>query len=229
MRARPLAPAHRMHDMASTFETVMGSLYGANIWDGFVPSLQPAKIQGWNGRHPSLARLTSLPGSGIVVDVGVWKGQSTLTMAKAMKDNGIDGVVIAVDTFLGSSEHWANEKGLFTRQQGRPDLYDTFLSNVVAAGLQTQVIPLPQTSTTAALILKKLGIEPAIIHIDAAHEYNEVLRDLEHWWEVLPKGGTIIGDDYDIHWPGVVQAADEFAARMGVRLVAEHPKFILGK
>jgi hypothetical protein len=43
-----------------------------------------------------------------------------------MKDAGLDGCVIAVDTFLGSAEHWDPAGNLFTRHHGLPDIYGTF-------------------------------------------------------------------------------------------------------
>lgn len=156
--------------MPSVARFVMQTLYGENIWEDF--ALRPAseEVQGWNGNHSSLQRLTSEHGGKVVVDVGVWKGQSTITLANAMKLSGIDGCVVAVDTFLGSPEHWSRLGGLFSRRNGRPDLYETFLANVHAAGLTDYVVPLPQTSVTAAAVLRHFGIRPEIVHVDAAHE-----------------------------------------------------------
>lgn len=207
----------------------MQTLYGENIWEDF--ALWPAseEVQGWNGNHSALQRLTSEHGGRVVVDVGVWKGQSTITLANAMKLSGIDGCVIAVDTFLGSPEHWSRLGGLFSRRNGRPDLYETFLANVHAAGLTDYVVPLPQTSVIAAAVLRHFNIRPQIVHVDAAHEYADVLRDVEDYWGLLAPGGFLIGDDYDQGWPGVVQAAGEFSARMRCPLQVEPPKWILQK
>jgi hypothetical protein len=215
--------------MVGCHRALMEQLYGTDVWQGFVPLLTEPEVQGWNGDHPSLSRLVSLPGPKIVVDVGVWKGQSTLNMARAMKKLGIDGTVIAVDTFLGSPEHWNWKPALFRRNHALPDLYSTFMSNVVNSELTDYVIPMPQTSTTAAIILKMAGVSPNIVHVDAAHEYREVLRDIEDYWDILQSGGYIIGDDYHLAWPGVVQAAGEFSARVCRPLTIETPKFIIQK
>lgn len=207
---------------------IMTRLYGGDIWTGFSPSHE-GDGQGWNGNHPTLSRLTSTPGSKIVVDVGVWKGQSTITLASAMKRNNIDGVVIAVDTFLGSPEHWSGDHALFRRKAGRPDLYDIFMSNVHAAGLQDYIIPMPQTSSTACKVLAALNIHPNIVHIDASHEYREAIQDMSDYWEILETDGFLIGDDYHWTWPGIIQAAGEFSARKRKPLVVEIPKFIIQK
>jgi hypothetical protein len=215
--------------MTAIFDIIMHKLYGHNIWHGFSPQPTEENVQGWNGTHPSLSRLTSLPGSKIIVDVGVWKGQSTITMANALKDNHIDGVIIAVDTFLGSAEHWSSDLQLFERINGLPNIYNIFTSNVHKAELTDYIIPMAQTSSTAAKILDSYGIRPNIEHVDAAHEYREAIQDISDYWNILDNNGYIIGDDFDITWPGVVQAADEFSAKVRKPLTIEPPKFIIQK
>ena len=103
--------------MPELHRSVMRKLYGRDVWEGFRPARPPqGGVQGWNGDHPALAQLACLAPQQIVVDVGVWKGQSTITMAAAMKRAQLDGCVIAVDTFLGSVEHWGAP--LFARSHG---------------------------------------------------------------------------------------------------------------
>lgn len=213
--------------MPALQKMVIDRLYGTDPWQGFVPD-EAAVLQGWNGDHDSLARLMTTPGSKLVVDVGVWKGQSTIHMARSMRDAGIDGCVVAVDTFLGSPEHW-NDTRLFKRHCGMPDLYRTFMSNVFAAGVQDYVVPMPQTSITAAMIIARAGLSPSVAHVDAAHEYREVLRDAQEYWSILAPGGYLIGDDYDLSWAGVVRAAGEFSAQVCRPLTIEPPKWILRK
>ena len=59
----------------------------------------------------------------VVIDVGVWKGGSTIYLAELLRANGVAGMVISVDTFLGSLEHWNRNSELFTtvyRRNGMP-------------------------------------------------------------------------------------------------------------
>jgi hypothetical protein len=88
---------------------------------------------------------------------------------------------------------------------------------------------MPQTSSTAAAILRRMEIQPAVIHVDAAHEYREVMNDLVDYWSILQDGGYLIGDDYAETWPGIVKAAGEFSATVGKPLSVEPPKFIIKK
>jgi hypothetical protein len=210
---------------------IMERLYGRDIWEGFLAGSANPGVQGWNGNHPALPRLLSgsfLHKRAIVVDVGVWKGQSTIAFAANMKRQMIDGCVIAVDTFLGSSEHWGGAE-LFHRVNGLPDLYRTFLNNVWHAGVIDYVVPLPQTTLIAAQILRNAGVLPHVVHIDASHEYEDALQDAEKYWELLAPGGYLVGDDYLEQWPGVVRAADDFSVKVGCPLVVEPPKWILQK
>jgi hypothetical protein len=90
-------------------------------------------------------------------------------------------------------------------------------------------VPFAQTSTTAALLLTRLRVQAGLIHIDASHEQEDVLRDARVYWEVLAPGGFLIGDDYNQDWPGVMKAADAFVAEKAVPLKLSPPKWIVRK
>jgi len=215
--------------MTERFESVVRTLYGHNIWENYSPTVAE-DAQGWNGDHPALNQLVAMNDNQVVIDVGVWKGMSTLAMAASMKKAGVNGCVISVDTFLGSQEHWTTgDDGLFARHNGMPNLYQIFMSNVCHFGLTDYVVPLPQTSVSAAAIMKRLGVSATVVHIDAAHEYEEVLRDAQEYWDLLVPGGYLVGDDYHVTWPGVVQAAGEFSAAKNAPLTIYAPKWILQK
>ncbi|MDQ1081080.1 class I SAM-dependent methyltransferase [Pseudoroseomonas cervicalis] len=206
-------------------------LYGEDPYAGYQAELPP-DLQGWNSTHPTLARLVQEGRPRIIMDVGVWKGASVEFFCRSLDKVGGEGAVIAIDTFLGSPEHWNRERPdrIFESlrlRHGLPGLYWQFLSNMVHRGLQGRVVPLAQTSENAAVILRRLNIKADLIHIDAAHEYEPVLRDARLFWGLLNKGGVLVGDDFP--WPGVAKAAQDFAAEIGQELVVESPKWILRK
>lgn len=211
-------------------ETVMRAIYGDDIWRHFTPSAaRSAEVEGWNGRHPALARAAASVPNGIFVDVGVWKGQSSIFLAECLRDGGRDGCVISVDTFLGSTEFWIESPYMLARRAGRPGIYEIFLDNVHYAGLSDYVVPLPKTSIAASKLLGFLGLRAGLIHIDASHEHDDVMADIEAYWPLLAAGGTMIGDDYDPAWPGVVSAANLFSARIGLPLAVDDRKWIIIK
>jgi hypothetical protein len=178
-------------------------------------------LQGWHSDHVYLTRAIEQVRPTIVVEVGVWKGASVVTLAKAVQRLKLDAVVIAIDTWLGSSEHYLWEKFIpdLDFQFGYPRLYHKFAANIVKEGLAELVVPLPLDSINAFQLLKARGIRPDVLHIDAGHDYHSVMADLKAWWPQLMPGGVLIGDDYfkkpiigQGKWPEVRAAFDEFFA-----------------
>ena len=91
------------------------------------------------------------------------------------------------------------------------------------AGLQSYVIPFPSPSRMARDFLKQRGARAELVHIDAAHEYDDVKEDIRLWWEIVKDGGVMLGDDFQSGWSGVVRAACEHAERIGVPIERFHP------
>lgn len=191
---------------------------GADPFAGFPADHVAPDMQGWKSDHPFLAETVAQLRPRIIVEVGIWKGMSVLTLAAALRDRGIDGVVVAVDTWLGSAEHWTNPEWRVSLglRHGYPTLQQTFMRNVIEAGLQEFVVPLPLDSLSAATLFERVGIAPEVIHIDGSHEFAPVRMDLEAWWPILARGGVLIGDDYYAvaeardAWPGVRRAFNTF-------------------
>ncbi len=211
--------------MTQARDEVMFRLYGRDIWEGFEP-LEVENCWGWNGDHSEALKLPMQN----VVDVGVWLGQSTIVFASALKDRGINGVVVAVDTFLGSPELWMTfDQTPIGRKHGMPNLYWHFLSHVAKAGLQDYVVPMPQTSSCAAILLKAVPLSPDLVYLDAAHDYKSVLRDCEDYFDLLAPGGHLVGDDYLDAFPGVVQAVSGFSEQVQRTYNVVCPKWVMQK
>jgi predicted O-methyltransferase YrrM len=211
--------------------------FGREPFAGFAHGDYPRDLQGWHSQHPYLARAIAEVRPRIVVEVGVWKGASVVTMAKEMQRLGLDGAVIAIDTWLGSAEHY-KEKFIADMdfEFGYPRLYRKFLANIGHEGLTDYVVPLPLDSINAFQLLKMRGVRPDVLHIDAGHDYASVMADLKAWWPELTPGGILIGDDYfkswigKAKWPEVRQAFDEFfAANTHTVFENEDGKCLVGK
>ena len=170
-------------------------------------------LQGWNSQHAYLADAIAVLRPRIIVEIGVWKGGSTVFMANELKKLDLGPVVIAVDTWLGSSEHWTGPSHVdLSMMNGRPNLYFKFLSNVVQSGVADYVLPLPMDWLNAAEVMKTMGIAPDLVHLDGGHDYHSVTAALCAWWPVLAAGGMLIGDDYYTGgtWITVRRAFDDF-------------------
>lgn len=152
-----------------------------------------------------------------IFEVGTWKGLSALTMCNVAKRCNIPVHLVCIDTWLGAPEFWTwgqqdPTRGLSLRcKNGYPQVYYTFLRNVVDHQHQDAVIPFPISSNEAVEVLTYHGICADIIYVDAAHEYAAVKNDLQRFWSRLETGGVMLGDDYTEQWPGVIQAVDEFS------------------
>jgi predicted O-methyltransferase YrrM len=216
----------------STRQNILDQLFfGRDPLKDFPKGRFPTDLQGWHSQHAYLTRAIDEVRPKIVVEVGVWKGASVVTMAKEIARLKLDAVVIAIDTWLGSSEHYLWEKFIpdLDFEFGYPRLYHKFAANICNEGLQDQVVPLPLDSINGFQLLKAKGIRPDVLHIDAGHDYLSVMADLKAWWPELKAGGALVGDDYFKKpligagkWPEVRQAFDEFFA------TTPHTKFESG-
>lgn len=195
-------------------QTMVGKLWrGSDPFRGLPGNLFEFDLQGWNSQHPYLSESIAELRPKVILEIGVWKGGSTVFMANELKKHALSSVVIAVDTWLGSSEHWMGQSNSdLSFLNGRPALYYKFLSNVIHAKVADYVVPLPIDSLNAAEILRIAGVRPELIHLDGGHDYESVMADLRVWWSVLAPGGVLIGDDYYSNgvWPTVRQAFDDF-------------------
>ena len=191
-----------------------------SVWAGLEPFLGAGDLarvdtQGWASDHVYLTQAINEVMPQVVVEVGVWKGGSVMTMARRIQELKLDAAVIAVDTWLGAWDHWIQNEwfGHLRFEDGYPTLYRTFSANIVAAELTEIVMPLPLDSINAANVLKSRGVIADILHIDGGHDYEAVMSDLSHWWALLRPGGILIGDDYHASgnvWPDVRRAFHTF-------------------
>lgn len=67
-------------------------------------------------------------------------------------------------------------------------------------------------------------IRPQFVYVDASHEEQDVLADLETWWNVLAPEGMLAGHDHDADHPGVVRAVERFASERGLTVRLTHEK-----
>ena len=124
--------------------------------------------------------------NGSVVEIGSWKGKSTIWIAKAVSENV---PFYAIDPHIGSSEH---------QTDGPIWTFEEFKQNIARAGVQNKITPFVQTSEEARMSINEpLGF----LFIDGAHEYEFVKKDFELWGPLLRESCWIAFHDYQ--WPGV--------------------------
>ena len=146
-------------------------------------------IQGWMTREElgflyTLA--TRLPDEASVVEVGNWKGRSTIAICEGLRSKRAPRLY-AVDTFLG-------DEGM--RQRHRDEIlqgaiYNEFLGNTSEYPF---VHVLRLDSVRASRTVEDRSID--WVFIDAEHTYEQVSADITAWFPKLRPGGIISGHDF---------------------------------
>lgn len=130
-----------------------------------------------------MAAARAAPGD-VLVEVGIYKGRSVAYLAE--RTAGKEVRIIGVDNFCMADE-------TETRANLKP------YSHVEIVSASGQV---------AARSWDRK--RPAFVFLDALHDYESVLADIDSWLPLVRPGGVIAGHDYSsADWPGVVQAVQE--------------------
>jgi hypothetical protein len=140
-----------------------------------------------------------------IVEVGSWFGRSTSYMGSLLKESNKNIKFYSVDTWEGSDEEPHHKIISELKSQGKT-LFDEYLNNLKDCGVIDYVIPIKSTSIDAAKQFGDNSID--FLHIDASHDYDNVLADIIAWYPKVKPGGLITGDDYI--WGGVKKAVDEY-------------------
>jgi predicted O-methyltransferase YrrM len=156
------------------------------------------------------------PDNSTFVEVGSWMGQSTCYMGEQIKNSNKNIKFYAVDTWEGSDED-AHKEALNRLKTQNFTLFDAFKYNLEQCGVSNYVIPLQTTSIEAAKQFEDNSLD--FVHIDASHDYENVLADIIAWYPKVKPGGFITGDDYVISWNGVIQAVNEYFTGKSVVLL----------
>jgi len=184
-----------------TYAEVLEKIHcGINPYDGFETVKWPNDWHGWDSCHHWFRELTDQIRPRIVVEVGTYKGGSARHVAEGLKERGMDSVVIAVDTWLGDRILWTfpEHRPSLKITHGRPEIYNTFMSNTIVSGLKDYIIPLPMDSASACKYLQQLCVQSEMIYIDGSHEGGCAYRDIIGYFDnVLLHGGVLIVDDYE--------------------------------
>jgi predicted O-methyltransferase YrrM len=145
----------------------------ANDTEGWVAGVEGALLY-------CLAKKSSA--SGVIVEIGSWKGRSTVFLANGSKA-GPQVRVYAIDPHEGN--------GGDQRLTVIPT-FDEFKKNIANAQAENIVIPIVKTSKEAANVFQ----EPcALIFVDGSHEPDSVKQDFALWYPKLIEGGIIAFHD----------------------------------
>lgn len=221
----------RVYNMYNEY---MNKLYGENIYNGVNILDMSLDLSGCGGLS-MFDTLFEKYCPKIVIEVGCWKGKTTTYLAKLLKNNCTNGVVFAVDTWLGSSEHYLSLREDSTwgihkyMKHGKSNLYDQFLFNIIHEKVNDIIIPIVNTSTVAFELLLKAGVKADLIFIDADHGEDECYKDMCMYWELLNSGGILCGDDFSVGWYTVICAVNKFKKEYNTGLTIYGNKWLIVK
>ena len=117
-------------------------------------------------------------GRGAIVEIGSWKGRSTVWLAAGAREAGRR--IYAIDPHRGS------------REDPAANTLAEFLGNIRRAGVEDAVEPLVMTSAEAAAHVDG-GIE--LLFVDGDHSLEGARRDAELWLPRLVPGGVLMMHD----------------------------------
>ena len=141
-----------------------------------------------------------------IVEIGSWSGRS----ARAFADN-TPGLVFCVDTWADNAYGSAPAE-----MTCHPDwLWNEFHKNV---GNLNHVTAWRMTSLECAAKFADQGFTFDLIFIDAGHNYEDLIADINAWRPLLEPGGVLCGHDYytSLHHPGVMRAVNELIPKFRV-------------
>ena len=152
--------------------------------------------------EPELAFLQALalalPDAPTVVELGSWKGRSTVAFCEALETR--DAQVFAVDMFSGDIAHAA----AFNQAE-----LDTFRANTAGFDFLEPIVG--NTADTAG---RFPDASVDLVFIDADHSYDAVRRDIRSWHGKLKPGALMAGHDWG--WITVSVAVREAFGSVGV-------------
>ncbi|MFN2607213.1 MAG: class I SAM-dependent methyltransferase [Acidimicrobiales bacterium] len=152
--------------------------------------LYTGRIDGWRYRQ-DLALLYLLardvPGPGVTVEVGSFKGLATVALATGVRHGGHEPVH-TVDPHTGDRQD-LEARGL----EALPSEQE-FRRNIREAGVDHLVTGYTMTSDELAACWP--GHPVRVLFIDGWHGYDAVASDIRNWVPLLTADGVVVVDDY---------------------------------
>ena len=148
------------------------------------------------------------------VEVGSWRGRSAAYMAVEIVNSQKKIHFDCVDTFDGSEEHLDPNSIWYVPElvEDKDYIFKEFHKNIEPVRMVVNA-----HRTTSLEGSKKYENESLdFVFIDAAHDYENVLLDIQNWFPKVKKGGVIAGHDITYH--EVQRAVSEYSLENGIEI-----------
>jgi O-antigen/teichoic acid export membrane protein/predicted O-methyltransferase YrrM len=173
------------------------------------------QIQGWLSDSEAdqlfkLARYSTPACQPVVVELGSWKGKSSVMLAAGLVGKERPRLY-CIDPF-GCDEKPEYQKKYYDpliAADNQP-VEEVFKQNVKSYGVDSIAIPLKGYSFDFG----NTWLEPIdLLFIDANHEFDAVSRDFKTWQGLVKSGGVIAIHDANGAWPGPTRVVAQMAER----------------
>lgn len=165
-------------------------------------------LEGWfDANHQQhVKKLLQKVNPKIIVDIGVWKGLTTVFFGI---NSDSKTKIYAIDLFGTKPVSVPDNVFVAHSEIGR-----TFISNIKYFKIGDKVVPVPLDSLFA---VKHLDIIPDFVYIDGDHSDDNVYKNIIAWSKRLSADGIVCGGAYN--WAGglVGRAVERAAQELGKR------------
>ncbi|MFL5822188.1 MAG: class I SAM-dependent methyltransferase [Solirubrobacteraceae bacterium] len=148
-----------------------------------------AAVDGWLTEDQArllYERAAALPAGAQIVEIGSYRGRSTIVLALAA---GADVRLTAIDSHDGTNRGPRQIEGEWAEGQGD---FLAFRANLDAAGVAGRVEHVRAFSQAA---LSELEGPVDLLYIDGAHQYRAARADIRRWGRRVSEGGTMLVHD----------------------------------
>jgi cephalosporin hydroxylase len=153
---------------------------------------------------------------GIVVEIGAYRGSTSVFMAKALQHLGHRVPILSIDPFERVAPSRTNPQGT----------YAAYLRTVREHRVEDICLPLVAFSKDAAPVVPDtIGV----LVVDGGHEHAVVSQDLHDYAPKILPEGFIFVDDYVDAYPGVRRAVDEYFADAPDFTIVHKSYFVLAR
>ena len=174
-------------------------------------------FHGWldyRDHYDNIAR--TLKDGDTFVEIGSWLGKSIIYLAQRLQDIGkLNVKLVCVDTWEGEKNQPAHVD-IVSAHGG--SILNQFLDNIKLAKVDGMITAICQDSAEAALQFVDGSV--GAIWIDAAHDYDSVVKDLAAWYPKIKPDGIFSGHDWT--WHEVAKAVTEHVESNGWELVTHN-------
>ena len=155
--------------------------------------LRACEVSGWMTSSELSWLESQAAGKELVIEIGSWRGRSSVALAAADK-------LVCVDTFVDQRQETGTGADIL------PDF-------MAAIGDDSPKVTAIRGDVSDPDFVEALehtcGGEADVVFIDASHDEASVRRDIATAKRLVKDGGIICGHDFSHSWPGVMTAVIE--------------------